>query len=351
MHNLLLIRADATKIIGVGHVMRCLALAQAWRGRGGQVVFVSHCDSEGIKKRINEDGFDLVSIESPHPDRADVRLTLEILHSYHEGAGRQVCCWLVTDGPHFDAAFHLSIKDAGYDLMVVDDLNNQTCYNADIVLNQNLNAEIIRYSHRGDARLLLGIKYVMLREEILKYRNWKRKIPDQATKILVTLGGADTDNATWNVISALRWLDCDNVKIKVVIGPVNTRMACYHSAIADLSYDVELLYAVDNMSELIKWADMSIICAGGTLWECLFMRCPIISFAVNAVQHDILQSLNDKDVIMYMGYVKNVEDKKVGESIEGMLYSSRLRTKLSNNGGEMIDGDGVSRIVDAMMGT
>ena len=36
----LVIRADAGARIGIGHVMRSLALAQAWQDAGGDVTFV-----------------------------------------------------------------------------------------------------------------------------------------------------------------------------------------------------------------------------------------------------------------------------------------------------------------------
>jgi len=60
--------------------MRCIALAQAWQGHGGEVTFFSHCESTALRERIIEEGFGFVPIEHLHPHPDDLSQTLEFLN-------------------------------------------------------------------------------------------------------------------------------------------------------------------------------------------------------------------------------------------------------------------------------
>ena len=82
----LVIRTDANTQIGAGHLMRCLALAQAWQDSGGDAVFLSHCESDVLRKRIMDEGFDFIPLEKPHPDPSDVQTTLQVLESIGQSA-------------------------------------------------------------------------------------------------------------------------------------------------------------------------------------------------------------------------------------------------------------------------
>ena len=129
--NTLFIRADATSQIGSGHVMRCIALAQAWQDQGGRVTFISHCDSDTLRIRIIGEGFNLVSIEKPHPHPSDLTLTLSCINP--ETTGPNTGAWLVLDGYHFTPDYQKAIKDAGIRLLIIDDMNHLPYYHADII--------------------------------------------------------------------------------------------------------------------------------------------------------------------------------------------------------------------------
>ena len=62
----LIIRADADSRIGTGHIMRCMALAQEWKNQGGEVTFISFCDSKSLTKRIAAGGFEFEPINTSH---------------------------------------------------------------------------------------------------------------------------------------------------------------------------------------------------------------------------------------------------------------------------------------------
>jgi spore coat polysaccharide biosynthesis predicted glycosyltransferase SpsG len=195
MKQNLIIRADADAHMGTGHIMRCIALAQAWQERGGDVTFLSHCDSEALRKRVIDEGFDFIPIEKPHPDSYDLGHTLKILEQF-KIQNSKFKTWFVIDGYHFTPHYQKAIRENGYKLLVIDDMAHLDHYHADILLNQNIHASSLHYSCDRDTVKLMGCEYVLLRKEFLKYKDCKREIPEKAKKILVTMGGADPDNVT-----------------------------------------------------------------------------------------------------------------------------------------------------------
>ena len=52
----MVVRADATPTAGMGHVMRCLALMQAWSEQGGKAVLLGRLGATWLSERLQAEG-------------------------------------------------------------------------------------------------------------------------------------------------------------------------------------------------------------------------------------------------------------------------------------------------------
>ena len=345
----LLIRADASTEIGTGHVMRSLALAQAWRGTGGGVSFVCHCESDALQKRILDEGFGLTEIKRPHPDPCDLEKVLGFLRKAGPGDGSG-SPWLVLDGYHFDPAYQKASRDAGFKVLVIDDYNHQTHYHADILLNQNIKAESFEYMCDQDTLLLLGTKYALIRNEFLRREKKIQEFPMVARKVLVTLGGADPDNIVLKVVQALKLLDIKGLEVKIVVGPANPHLEQIEKEIQGVGSLPQGFQIVQNgdMPGLMAWADIAVSAGGITCWELAFMGVPFLILVLAENQRDIAQRLEDAGAAIDIGWANKRNISELSEDLEGLLYNADQRRKMSSRANKLVDGQGTSRVSSLM---
>ena len=353
----LYIRADADGKIGTGHIMRCIALAQAWQDQGGEITFLSHCESEALRERILKEGFEFVYLEKVHPDSFDLERTLSLLTNKTNQptltnptneTNETSPCWLVLDGYHFTPDYQKAIRDAGIRLFVIDDMNHLTHYYADILLNQNIYGPDLKYHCDKDTTLLLGTRYVLLRREFLKYQNVKRQVPDKAKNILVTLGGADPDNVTLKVIEAIKLLNDPSLEVKVVVGPANPHQETLRKAIVSADFKAELLINPPNMHELMAWADMAVSAGGSTCWELAFMGVPSIVLILAENQAAVAEYLMNKKAVLNLGIFAECSKEHISDACKTLIGSSIARTSLSQQSTTLINGPGPNHVIKSM---
>ncbi len=336
----LFIRVDANTQIGSGHLIRCLALAQAWRKKGGKVTFISVCESESLRNRIIYEGFELVKIKEPYPNQADFESTLSTINDLPTTKP-----WVVLDGYHFDTHYQRSIKNNGNPLLIIDDIVHFDHYVADIILNQNIYAGELSYSCEPETKLLLGTDYVLLREEFLAYKNWNRKIPEVAKKILVTMGGGDPNNVTLKVLKALNQVNVEDFKIKVVMGSSYQHLDTLKETAGNCKHSVELLQNVSSMPELMAWADLAVSAGGSTCWELAFMGLPIVLIGTAVNQFGVLKGLIACGIAINLGWHSSVSIEHISNRINNSIIDSVWFKSASIKGKELIDGFGCSKII------
>jgi UDP-2,4-diacetamido-2,4,6-trideoxy-beta-L-altropyranose hydrolase len=345
----LVLRADASARIGAGHMMRCFALAQAWQLGGGQVSFLSYCENDALRQRITNADVEVVPIASPHPEPRDLQTTLEALRTRSAGTTGNPA-WLVLDGYHFDPAYQQAVRAARYRLMVIDDIAHWPDYHADILLNQNLGAETLKYNHDPDTALLLGSRYALLRQEFLTWHGWRRETQSMARRVLVTMGGGDSDNVTLKVINALEQVQLNGLEAVVVVGGSNPHGESLRSASRNSQVKIRLERDPLNMPELMAWADVAISASGSTCWELAFMGLPSLVVAIADNQLGVAKQLETLGMAVNLGWHRQVTLSQMAQSLKDLLASDERRTALAQRCHAQVDGDGVDRVLGRIHG-
>jgi len=337
----LIIRVDASTRLGTGHLMRCLALAQGWKDAGGEVNFITACQEEGLLQQLREEEFDTHILAEPHPDASDWDHTRDILAAYPDA-------WVVLDGYHFDEAYQQQVRETKHRLLVIDDVAHLKHYYADILLNQNLHAEQLRYSCEPYTHLLLGTHYALLRRQFLAWKGWKCEIPEVARRVLVTLGGGDPANHTLKVIQALQRIDIAGLEATVVIGASNPHDDELEAATRQSPVPIRLVRNVRDMAELMAWADVAVAAAGSTVWELLFLGTPTLLLVSADNQEMIARSVDSQGVGKSLGWAKNISVEPLAKAIASLLKDLDWRIKAVEKAQQMVDGQGAQRVIDAI---
>jgi len=322
----IVIRADASAHIGVGHAMRCLALAEAWIDLGGQVVFASAELPDAIAARIAATGARVATVTTPADTAALAR-----------DVGAR---FAVVDGYHLGAAEQEALSMTGACLLVIDDRGETATQAADLVLNQDASATEELYSEL-DAKLLLGLSYVLLRREFRTAASI-RHVPEVARHVLVSFGGADPANLTPIALEALASLD--GLDVFVIAGMANPHQLVVPP---DARATIWIVQSVDDMAAQMRRADLAVVAAGSTCWELAACGVPMVAVAAADDQLAITESLGQ----LGLGVPLTLDGFGVASlrSIIASLARDEIwRGHMARKGREVIDGQGALRVCAAL---
>ncbi len=344
----LLIRADAGPGIGNGHVMRCLALGQAAREKGGRVAYLGRVGSSELERRLRGEGFECRFLPDPHPHPGDLEATLAALSELR--GGHAIAPWLVLDGYHFDPAYQREVRGAGWPLLVVDDAADRPSYPASVLLNQNLGAERLSYRTDPDTLVLAGVRHVLLRRQFLARKGWRRSFPDEARRVLVTLGGSDPENVTLQVFRALGLLGDRGFEVTAAVGSNNPHLESLEKAAREFPFPIEIRRDADDMPELMAWADLAVSAAGSTTWELAFMGLPAVLLVLAENQRGIARELDRSGAAVDLGWFREIQFERLSQAVADLSSDRERRRSLGERGRALVDGEGARRVLEELAG-
>lgn len=337
MTPLLAIRADADSTIGLGHVMRCLALAQAWQDRGADAIFLCASIPDAVRQRLTAEGFRSVLIKAEPGSDEDALQTWCELTEY----GARV---LVVDGVQFRQGWQRQVRQPGLSILLLEDNGTSPPYCADWVWNADLPARPEIYETcEPRAKLLLGPDYVLLRREFRRVHSKTKRVSD-IRNILITMGGSDPENFSERTLHAMHGIRKNGFKLRVVVGPANPYLERLKTVAANMA---DLFPTAGDMAEHMAWADLALTVEGGTLWELLYMGVPVICWSRTDPISLLLSELRKGGAVVALTPSALPEDVTV--LLERLITDNSRLEAMRQRSQSLVDGRGAERVVDMLL--
>ncbi|MBU3759286.1 MAG: UDP-2,4-diacetamido-2,4,6-trideoxy-beta-L-altropyranose hydrolase [Candidatus Omnitrophica bacterium] len=342
----MVIRADSDPHMGSGHVMRMIALSQAWKEIGGSVTWVTREEaSDACQSRMKNAADRVKWLPTGLSFQKDAALTNETLNE--QGA----CCF-VMDGYHFPDEYAGAITKRSLRVMV-DDIADRKFYDADVILNPNAYAEPHSYTDKTrTSALLLGHTYTLLRDDFRKRlpRIYDRSRASQK-RLLVTLGGGDH---TQLIIFILRSLNSrfshGPLEAAVLTGPTHQKS----SEIAELArlcrIPVTILDYAEDMPSLLDWTSAALTGGGSTCWETAYMGVPTISLVLAENQRMITDYTEAHHASLNLGWHESISEVSLCAALSRVLGDPDDAVAMARSARSLIDGQGALRAAQKIAG-
>ncbi len=338
----LLIRADASSAIGMGHAMRCLGLAEAYAEcTGGAATFLMAQPPAPFVGRAAASGAPTRLLMAAPGSDADAAETL--------AAARLVgATWIVLDGYQFGGRFQAALIAGGHRLLALDDHGHAGRYHADLVLNQNAGADAALYRDREPrTRLLLGPRFALLREEFRTWSTVRPAVPTRARRVVITLGGSDPDNVSARALEGHSTVP-GPLRVLLLVGAANPNRAELEGAAAACPHPVEVAADVSDMPRRLAWADLALAGFGGTSWELARVGTPLVGFVLADNQRPVGAALTRDRLAVGLGWHADLAPASIAAAVAALADDAERRAELSRRGHELVDGRGALRVLAAM---
>jgi UDP-2,4-diacetamido-2,4,6-trideoxy-beta-L-altropyranose hydrolase len=367
MSNWFVIRADANKAIGIGHVMRCLALAEWLYSHNVRPLLLTKYPNKLIESKVSllEGKIIYLPESSSLPsdiylhskwlngsESDDAKLCIDVIENEIQQSGKSPL-FIVVD--HYALAAPWENKISAYaPILVVDDLSDRQ-HECKWLIDQTFGKTDDDYLSLvpDNTKLMIGPQYALIRKEFTEVAKlFKRNLPNTEIRVLLTLGGVDKNNDTSKALLFLE--SCKDTSDKKIVTTVvtshsNPNLNDLQATVGRLK-DTLLLIDVNNMAELMATHDICIGAAGSTSWERCVMSLPTLSIVLAENQKTIAKNLAEAEVVLDLGLMADITQEKFMETFYSLLNDMNLYNSLSIKSKSLCDGLGCNRIMNEIVG-
>ncbi len=350
---MILIRADGNSSIGVGHVMRCLSIADALKRKDKEVAFVTADDS--MKSIIEDRGFSSVALNSDYKNLETDFNNEQFIKLSNKSDFILVDSYFVNE-EYFANLYKDTLNKK---IVYMDDLCEKA-YPVDVVINYNVYANRDKYvalyeSKNYNTDFILGPQFTPLRREFSEVN--RIGIKEKISDVLIMTGGADIHHTSLELLKTLKEYrikqsinGLDDIRFHFVVGAMSQD---YNDILNELSGTQNIIVHKDvkDMLSLMCSCDIAVSAAGSTLYELCACGVPTITYVLADNQINGEKSFVESGAMISIGDIRT-DKMYCNKMIDQIINLSRdydLRKVISKKQGMITDGCGADRLADLLI--
>jgi UDP-2,4-diacetamido-2,4,6-trideoxy-beta-L-altropyranose hydrolase len=352
-----LFRVDSSSLIGSGHLMRCLTLAQALRDSAVDCQFICRPHDRHSAALVQQQGFALILLPAITKQSS---LPTEVT-GYQSWLGcteqqdaadciaefDEVVDWLIVDHYALGAEFCTALRAHCQQILVIDDLANRL-HDCDWLLDQNLLPDQhSRYQQLVPAtcKLLLGPQFALLRDEFYQTPNVAR----QAGRVLVFFGGNDPFQLTIKSAMAITHLSDVILHADIVISAQHPDRAQLE-ALCQSHPNIQLHVQCNHMASLMHQAQLMLGAGGSTHWERCICALPALVVTVAENQLPTTRHLHQLGACHWLGHADSITQSGLQQTLRDWLaHPDRLHDMAQRAKNLMAAGQGARTVCQHLL--
>jgi CMP-N-acetylneuraminic acid synthetase/UDP-N-acetylglucosamine:LPS N-acetylglucosamine transferase len=327
-----LFRADGGATLGMGHVFRSLAIADALReSTRADVAFLMSADLPDGIRTVSRHGYPVRAVDGSRPDDF-----LEHVRDFAPSI-------LINDLRTLPAAYLRALSHLGTTTVnLVDtpgDLETTEHY-------EQLIVSVMKEDRETPEGFYAGPEYAILREQ---FHGRAKDVREEPRMVLLSFGGSDPQGLTLLAVRALTALPAE-VELLAVTGPA----FAFHRELDEVLQAAPgrvrvIREAGGHIAELMLEADVMAGSGGMSVYEIAALGTPGVILAQNAREDERMRGFARHGTVVYLGLGTEVEEGALRDAVARLLADAPERRAMSARGRALVDGLGAVRAADAVL--
>lgn len=332
-------RCDGTQETGLGHVSRCIALAEALQEQGCNSIFFGNY-TKAATELLSKAGFAFKDIQLKTGGKIDSSVILKHIREHNVDG-------IIVDSYFIKNSYLDRFKQQGIPVILIDDFKKLQSYHYSAIINFTVNANNMQYPCKTHT-CMLGPEYFLARRGLRSLRTQMKSSDTQSKNILVAMGGMDPENLSEKVVNSL--LDIvPHVNVKVVVGNGYKEKVMLSRLVEDFQNESSVVDQQPDLTKLFSWCDVC-ICAGGlTKYEAAYLGIPALVMSENEEQAEETVYFAKLGLVYDLGLAKNSDKSTRTADISRILHDRERRNKLSQAGLSIFPVDPTNHVAEKLI--